>query len=177
MGEFFNPQGFNNGLVHITTGSSCSIGGMAIKGNGVNAGTAWPFANTALFVPFRLAAPFTFNTLFVVNGTSSGNLDLGIYNADGTKLISTGSVASAANVATYSVTTTTLPAGLYYIAMAADNTTIAPFAFNTLGNAAFMRMCGLAQQGSALPLPATATFAAYTAVMVPYIGLSARSVI
>jgi hypothetical protein len=177
VGVFPQAIGFNNGLIHVTTGSTCSIGGIAIKGNGVNAGQVWPSANLAIYIPFRLAAPYTFNSFSVPLGTASGNYDLGVYTEDGTKLISTGSQVAVSNMNTVSVTSTRLPAGLYYLAMSADNVLIAPFALNSMANAALLRAIGVVQQATAFPLPATATFAAYAQVMVPYIGISGRSVI
>jgi len=43
--------------------------------------------------------------------------------------------------------------------------------------AGLLRMLGVSQQASALPLPASATFAANTGSMVPIMGITGRSVL
>ena len=125
-------------------------------------GTAstWPAADRAIFIPVMCAGYFTVKKFAIENAAVSGNVDVGLYTSEGKLVISTGSTAmSGANAwQEIDVTDTQIPPGLYYLAMAINNTTGANSA------AAFglqqMRAQGAVQMASAFPLPATATFAA-----------------
>lgn len=92
-----------------------------------------PVANTAYLVPIaNVMVPTTITRIGIAIGTSSGNLDLGIYSSDDestfTKLFSTGSFASpgaGALLKTIAAQTLTPVAGRrWYWALAADNATI-----------------------------------------------------
>lgn len=138
---------------------------------------AWPTANLAIFVPFFVSKPITFSTLFTYNGaTASGNIDIGVYDSAGTKIVSSGSTAQAGTSAiqTFSVTSTQIGAGQYYLALALSST-LGTIFNNPLTSASHARSTGMAQQATALPLPATATFASITNGTIPYFGLSTRS--
>ncbi len=124
------------------------------------ASTAWPSANRAYYYPVVVAVPVVVTKLFVANGaTASGNLDVGLYTVDGTRLLSTGSTAQAGTAAIQAVdvTDTLIGAGLYYLALSHSNT-VGTYMRVSL-NANLKRLHGVMQQASALPLPATATFA------------------
>jgi hypothetical protein len=176
MAEFPRINFLPDPLIHSYTLSPNSLGSMPVL-NGVFGASSYPTANLALFVPFRLTRPTTFNTLFIYQaGTASGNIDLGIYSADGTKLISTGSTANTTGLQSISITATTFTAGLYYYAVACDNTTNQPV-FMSMSQAMFLKAVGMAQMASAFPLPATATFATIGQTVIPIIGATARSVI
>lgn len=178
MSDYPRIHPLPDGLVHLTTMGFASIGGMSIVGGGGGNAT-WPLANKAIYVPFRIAAPYTFNTFLAVVGISSNNLDMGVYSADGTKIISTGSTPAGANIKTVSVASTTLSPGLYYLAMACDNTTIAfqSYTLTATAKAALWAAMGVSEQASAFPLPATATFASNTLASVPLFGITNRSVV
>lgn len=138
----------------------------------------FPASNRAIYIPFRLNAPIVAELLFVLNGAAvSGNIDVGIYDKDGTRLISTGSTAQSgiSSLQTFNITDTRLDMGLFYLAVAMDNTTGALIRTNQA--AAAMRMQGCAQQASAFALPAAATFAAVATAYAPIIGLAARPVL
>lgn len=140
---------------------------------------AWSAANRAYYVPFSVFSPLTVVKMFVVNGgTASGNIDVGIYDAGGARLVSSGSTAQAGTSAVqeFNVTDTILNPGLYYLACAMDNTTGTVEVWNP--SAGIMRAFGVCEQASAFALPATATFGAITTTLrVPFIGATTRSVV
>lgn len=135
------------------------------------ASAAYPSANLALFLPFLLGSPTTVTKLCVVNGgTASGNVDVGIYDAVGTRIASAGSTAQAGTNAlqAFDITDVVLGAGLYYLAVAKDDTTGTILRVNPV--AEILRAFGCFQMASAFPLPATATFATIAQAFVPAIG-------
>lgn len=129
----------------------------SFEGTYVN--TAWGTANLARFWPVFIPEPFVVTKFFWVNGTVSGNVDMGFYTTDGVRLISTGSTAmSGANaVQTVDVTDTLIPDGLLYLAMAVDNNT-GTFAHAGSVSSSAPEL-GCFQMATAFALPATATFA------------------
>lgn len=142
----------------------------------IGSGT-WPTANLAIFIPFRITAPMTAKLLWVANGaTASGNIDLGIYDVAGTRIINKGSTAQSGTSAiqTLDITDTQIGPGVFYLAMAMDNTTgtTARYVPTAVTLCAFI---GAAQMASAFALPATATFAAASNAYVPIIGLSDKT--
>jgi hypothetical protein len=139
--------------------------------------TAWFSANAAAFIPFRIGQAATVLKLGWHNGgVVSGNVDCGIYNEAGSRIVSAGSTPASGTSAIQAVDTTdiTLQPGRYYLALAVDNTTQTFLAWS-LGVAAYVRMLALANQASAFPLPATATLAIATSISVPICGLSLRT--
>jgi hypothetical protein len=95
--------------------------------------------------------------LVQIGGTSSGNLDVGIYDESGNKKVSAGTTAmgTANQVQSITLTATVLAPGRYYLAIAVDNTTAV--LYNTTG--VFNRQAGVKEQTlAALPLPTTAAF-------------------
>lgn len=146
----------------ITPYSMESIGmTVAALADTANASQAWSPTNGAIFVPFSLWKPRTAKKMFVYNGAAvSGNVDVGIYNDAGTRLVSAGSTAQAGTdvVQEFDITDTALPAGqLLYMALAFDNTTATINGKSHGTPAAIVR--GILTMGSAFPLPSTATFA------------------
>jgi hypothetical protein len=142
------------------------------------ASTAWPTANTAVYIPFRVFAPFLVAQIAWANGSAvSGNIDAGIYDAVGTRLVSAGSTvqSGAAAVQTVDITDTWIGPGLFYLALALDNTT--GTVQRTSASLARQRLTGCFQQATAFALPATATFAAVATANIPVFGLCTRTVI
>ena len=163
---------FPDGVITISPLSACSLG-LAPGSLGLSA-IAWPANDTALFIPFRISSPFLIASIFWRNATTSGNVDAGVYDAAGTKLLSTGSIAGSGAMQVVDVTDTLIGPGLFYIAFASSTTgasfrSVANFTANEL------KVLGCAQQATALPLPATATFATITAVAVPEVGICVRA--
>lgn len=138
-------------------------------------------SNEARYFPLRLSAPFLVVKFWWLNGASvSGNVDIGIYSASGTRLARTGSTAQSGTTAVQSVALGTpflLMPDLYYLAWCADNTT-ATMLLSTLTNGVSdARRMGMYTQTAAFSLPTTATFAAATSGRVPVVGISNRSTI
>ncbi len=132
----------------------------------------WEVANKAVFVPIHIFQAVTFSTLFFVNnGSTSGNRDLGIYALDGTKIVTSGSLADSGTntLQKVSVTTTALSPGTYYIAMARVNTT-GGCGVQPVGNS-LMTMIGVKEQASAFPLPSPATPVATSLINYPILGI------
>ncbi len=172
-------------LVTINPYSLESLGsGLAVWGAGSMNGAAsavYPTANLAIFIPFAITNPITIVNLFAYNGTvASGNIDIGIYDVAGTKIVSTGSTAQAGTSALQVIapTSTQLGAGVYYMAIAMDNTTGTLLRSNIAGQTvSLLKTVGMAQMATAFPLPAAATFETVSNAYIPLIGLSTRSVV
>lgn len=138
----------------------------------------WVTANMAVFVPFALEVPITAKQMFLLNGaTASGNVDVGIYTADGIRLVSIGSTAQAGinDLQAFNITDTILGPGRYYFAVAMDGT--AGTILGASASATLARAMGYQQMATAFPLPATATFAtgSASANLGAVVGLTQRS--
>ena len=167
-------------LVAINPSSPESIN-VGSSPNGIaNASSgAYPASNRAIFIPFYVSKPTVIINAFAYNGaTASGNLDIGIYDIAGTKLVSTGSTAQTGTnaIQTIALTSTEIGPGVFYLAIAMDNTTGTLFR-QTFGVARLDQVTGIAQMASAFTLPATATFASVASDFVPLFGISTRSVV
>jgi hypothetical protein len=165
----------------ITPWESNSIFSKVASSTSVSAGApsnlAWPSANLAIYVPFFLQVPAKIQLAFWQNGstTVSGNIDVGVYGAKGTRLASIGSTAQTpANSGQSAALSVQLGTGLFFMAIAMDNTT-GTLAAMSLGSLPLYISSGIFQQASAFPLPATATFAIPTQDYLPKFGLSTRS--
>ena len=134
---------------------------------------AWPSANLAIYTPFMLYDEFVVTRIAFRNSTSTGNIDLGIYDHNGVRLGSIGSTAiPGSNVLIGNTLSLILPPGLYYMAMAHDSTgTVSRYTGSTLQRGIIR---GAYQQASAFPLPATATFATQTTSYIPSMVVSSR---
>lgn len=151
-----------------------ALGGIIHMDTGVAAAT-WPTANRAMYYPFRIGRTVTLTQMFTFNGTSSGNIDVAVYNEGFTRLVSAGStaMAGASAVQYFNVTDTVLTPGAYYMAVAVDNTTASFERANI--ECPVLAAFGVLQESAAFALPATATPALYTAEaggagMVPHMG-------
>lgn len=152
--------------------------GEALRAMSFTPATAAPTANLAYFTPFTVYSTITVTKMFVENGsTTSGNLDVGIYDAGGTKLVSSGTVAQtgASSTQEIDITDTTLRPGLYYLAFAADNGTGSYMRWGT-SNTVNPRTFGVLSQASACPLPATATFATPINNL-PFVAVTQRTLV
>ena len=93
--------------------------------NATSAG-AWPAANLAVYVPIRVAVRVVVRQLWLASeATGTGNVDVGLYNQAGTRLVSAGSTAkiAATNEQIFNVTDTTTGPGLYFWALSCSNST------------------------------------------------------
>lgn len=136
--------------------------------------SAFPSANRAYYTPVTIPYTVVATKLFSINGaTASNNLDIGIYDATGTKIVSTGSTAQSgtSQVQLIDITDTTLGPGLFYLALACNGTS-ATFLSHSSATAALASVAGIYSQNTAFALPATATFATPATVYVPVIGFT-----
>jgi hypothetical protein len=135
------------------------------------ASAVYTAASRAYYYPMHLDDFVTVTQMAIFNGaTVSGNVDVGNYDVNGTRLVSSGSTAQAgaSTIQTFDVADTALTPGDYYLAMAADNTTATYYCYKP--NAQWMEMLGIQMQATALPLPATATFATASAGFIPFLA-------
>jgi hypothetical protein len=137
---------------------------------------AYISANLAIYVPFVISSRIIATQMFTVNGATAGNnIDVGIYTADGTRLVSIGSTAQSgtATIQAFNITDTELGPGLYYMAIAMNGTT--GTLYSSLPTARALRAMGCFNQATAFALPATATFASVANAYIPVFGLTTRS--
>lgn len=153
------------------------LAGSSIISNG---SSTWSTANRAFFVPFVVNRLISIINLFVYNGAAvSGNFDLGIFDKDGNRIISSGSTAQSGTSAiqAISVSATELRAGNYYMGLVFDNTT-AQVQRMSMSTTLDFKSMGIAEQATAFTLPSKATLAtAVNFIYVPIFGISTRSVV
>jgi hypothetical protein len=117
----------------------------------------WLAANRAIFTPLVLPSPVIVDGLgVIVGGTSSGNVDIGLYTEDGVRLVSTGSTAQGAINTDQLITVadTLAGPGVLYVGVACDVTTATLMHFNP-GASHLVELWGAEQMSAAFPLPAT----------------------
>lgn len=137
------------------------------------ASAVWPTANTAIYVPLNLPTGYLVKRLWCLNGgTAAGNIDIGIYDAAGNRLTSSGAVAQAGTNAIqhFDITDYLLAPGSYYMAMSCSLGTATVWK-STGQSATFVGIAGCLSQASAHPLPATATFAS-AIITIPFFGIT-----
>lgn len=136
-------------------------------------GQTWPTADMAIYVPVLVKQRVVVKQLwFGSSGTAAGNYDLGLYDAAGTALLRQGSTAKGgAGETVWNCTDTPIGPGLYYLALVSSTSTDT-FAMMSVWAAPIPAALGVLTQSSALPLPATATFAVnQTLSKVPLVGM------
>lgn len=128
--------------------------------NSTSATLAWPSQYQAVYVPVAVRSRVVAKKMWFGSGsTGTGNLDIGIYDAAGTRLVSTGSTAkdTTNGVRWLDITDTTLLPGLYYLALNSDSTTDTYKWTNS--NAAAVTAAGLLFEAvGSVTLPATASW-------------------
>lgn len=137
----------------------------AVLGGGTNvpnfASAQWQVADTAILFPFTLTKRATFVEMYTVTGgTSAGDVAVGIYDSNFTRLVSSSSTQGATNaLQTFNITDTTIGPGLFYLAINATATT-ATFFRGTAGLVQQLNAAGVVQAtstGTTLPAVAAAT--------------------
>lgn len=132
-------------------------------------------ANLAVFIPFWVAESVVMTKMGWLNGSAvAGNLDCGIYDEAGTRLVSIGSTLQVVVSAwqTVDITDTTLARGRYYLAFTSDTSGVTQKVGAVLPAAAIPQSLGLLQQASGFPLSTNAnpaTYAIYTSAFVPLV--------
>lgn len=118
---------------------------------------AWPANNQAQYYPFTIYEHSLARQLFFwVGATSSGNIDVAIYDSALKRIVSMGTTAMSATVNTIQlvdITDTWLPPGRYLLGVACSTT--GGTCFGTTANADEVALPGIAvyEQASAMPLP------------------------
>lgn len=129
--------------------------------NAAPASVAWIAANEALYLPIWVTERILVTTLWWQNGaTVTGNVDCGIYDDQGNRIVSTGSTAQTgtSTVQSVDITDTAVEEGLIYLALAASSAS-ATFWQAGAGNDPGGHGYSGFVQTSAFPLPTPATFA------------------
>ena len=140
----------------------------------------WPAANRAFYAPIVVERETVITQLWCLNGSIvAGNIDVGLYASDGTRLTSAGSTAQAGTtvIQKFNITDLFIGPGLYYLALALSDGATATVGSMTTSLTQINRVCGCAEQASAFALPATATFATMAQVYLPVFGFSTRAVL
>lgn len=141
----------------ISTGSNESVGGHWSTGTGST--TIAITTNAAWVYPFTIFSQVTAYSLFWFNGTAvAGNVDIGIYDEDLNKVITTGSTAQSGVTAPQivSITPTELTPGRYFLAISSNDAGADFTGVTTLPNDELATL-GAFTQGSAFALPASLT--------------------
>lgn len=159
------PTNIYNPLPLLSTVSPQSIGTQLRESQSSlsTASKSYPTANKAFFYPFVLKTPILVKMMFVANGTNASQTrDIGIYDKNGTRIVSAGSTAGSgtSTLQTFDVTDTTIGPGLFYFAFVSSGTTNSFLSINC--SVVIQQMMGMFEMASAFPLPATATFATPT---------------
>lgn len=139
----------------------------------------YPAVNVAFYVPFGVAGPTSVSKMIVRNGTAvAGNLDVGIYLPDGTKVVSMGSTAQSGVSAfqAFDITDTVLVRGRYYMGISSDTSGVTQkvLSGSFIGVRSLQAM-GVYTQATAFPLPSPAVFATPTQSRVPQFGWAGRT--
>lgn len=149
------------------------------------ASAVWPLADLVIYVPFWVYTPTAYANAFWYNGAGIlGNVNVGVYSADGTLLASTGAQNQALesiNAIASAALAVTLGVGQYYMAITESNAVTATF-FRGVGSTniaglSFNLMGCLQDANQTGGLPATASFAAMAQNYLPVFGISTRSFI
>lgn len=130
------------------------------------------------YVPFYLSQSILVVKMFVYNGTVlDGNIDLGIYDKYGVKLMSTGSVVQSGTevLQVLDIAGPRIGPGNFYMALG-NSSGNARFHHVSVGSEQNIWILGVLDQET-FPLPAIATFTKIGICYVPFFGLSVRAVI
>lgn len=134
--------------------------------------------STAIALPLCLAHPFLVRKVWWFNGTTAttDSADVGVYTEAGSRLVSGGgtAISGASGLQEVDVTDTPLRPGRYWLCYVQNGTTATPVRW-ALGSAPLGRAIGIAQMGTAYPLPTTLTPAALTMTALPLFGIASRT--
>lgn len=168
MGDLTIPRWPTLGT--ITPFSAESLG-MPLKNAGIFvsalASAAFPTAaNRVYYYPFRIYEPSLAVEIGFVNGaTASGNLDVGIYDWEGNRIVNSGSTAQTgtSTFQVFNITDTLLQPGRYFMAFTHSNTTGTVMSVTAADELIIPGGLFYLETTGAFGLPATATFATNTA--------------
>jgi hypothetical protein len=135
---------------------------------------AAPAANLALYIPFNIDRDTIAKQMFWENGAVAGTTDVGIYDSNKKRLVSSGPTANAGTIQIANIADTILVPGLYYMAwLPSTVATQTYWCGTTTGHTvASLRASGVQQQavGSAT-LPDPAVFAVIANAYLPLVGI------
>ena len=117
----------------------------------------WPTADLAISQPVRIKTRVVVTKLYAGVSISSGNVDIGLYDAGGTLLVSKGTAAATTSYSA-DITDTTVGPGLFYIALVADNTTLQCVFDNDVAPMYATAGVMTQQLGAGAALPSSATW-------------------
>lgn len=165
--------GFNPSVLSTADPRCGGASGSVLFALTLSAGGTWPAANRALYCPVEVSTACTAYQMAIQIAVQSGNLDIGIYDELGNRLVHSASTAvAAAGVQVVNITDTVLNPGVYFLALNVDNTTASVFRNGTT-TALTLNSWGLQQQAvGAVTLPDPATFANPASAYVPAIYVS-----
>jgi hypothetical protein len=172
MLDFQPPMLARPGEITITPWSYQSLGTSLASMSVVSASVNFVTASLAVFVPFGIPEPVTITKLGWGNGNPvAGNLDAGIYDESGTRIVSTGSTAQLTTdvLQVVDVTDTLLARGRYYLALASDTSGATQKVHAAIPAKGVGQSLGLLQMAAAFVLPASATYAKYASAFVPLV--------
>lgn len=184
MADFPYPSRFHLPTITSVSRESAIVnqGGQGLYGARLTfASGGWPAANTAFAIPFQIWTPYLVQSVFWLNAaTTAGNLDAGVYSADGQSLLfhagstaqSGASVPQAVAVGPY-----LLEPGTYFMALVASVITTPKIIFTTTPNTYSLQAVGCGQMASAgPPLPAalTLTTPSTFTLLLPVFGISSK---
>jgi hypothetical protein len=139
--------------------------------------TGSPVANLGYLFPFSVSDTYVVQNGFIVNGTAvAGNVDIGIYDGSGNRLVSSGAIAqSGTSTIQLLPMSYTLSPGLYYCAFSASSASANFLTWPT--SVVWFRIVGHFQITSGHPLPSTATLASPLNNNIPIFGLTRMAVL
>lgn len=139
---------------------------------GQTAAAAWQQTNNVKYVPFSIRETCTVSKLWWFNGATGRNVDIGIYNAAGTRLVNSGSTAQSGTSVwqVVTVTDTILVPGFYYMAMTVDGTATGTVRRNTSAVVDLWVYGVRDETPVSFGLPASATLTGVAQVGIPFIG-------
>lgn len=171
-GHFLKTQGGSANPVWAAAASGgftqkvVNVSFFGMTGNGSSGGAI--ANNDAFYMPIDVMGDMTITKISFYIQTSSGNIDVGLYNASGTKLVSAGSTSSpGTGVRTISVASTDISSGQHYLALAVDNTT---FKWGQTTGADTMATRMMQRETSDFPLPSSFTVGAWPTSLSSSIG-------
>jgi hypothetical protein len=169
---------FDVNAILSTIGPNCVYADLAINtSQSFNTSAVYPTANTAIYIPVWINRQVTVYRMSTVVAAQSGNMDIGIYDDFGNRMVSKGSTpVPAAGIASIDVADTVIGPGAYFLALNCDNV-VASFRRCAAG-VIVAQMSGCLQQAvGAVTLPATFTAVALNASYVPVITAHLRATV
>lgn len=167
------PRG-RGGEIVISTAGFQSLGVPLAAMRATVANVAWPSANVLIAVPFTVPEPVTLTKLWWLNNAlPAGNLDIGIFLEDGTRVVSSGStaMAGAQTCQVVDITDTTIARGRYYVGLVCDTVSTNTFAVYNPAAGICQALGVVRDTAAAPPLSTSANPAAFVVTTHAYIPI------